>query len=176
MKHFYLVMFLFVCTLGFSQESAKSSMDIDGFKLYPNPVTQGKVFIETTHNSPKKSLFLMFWEQKCSRLPFWEKNSTFPNWTKGSTFLGYLSKTKWPLESLLWSSSPLPSTFSRFQTTAINALQPILVFSQHKMVKTALFTYFYIAHRPQISIHEENLLCFTYGFTSIFFRSRPGYS
>jgi len=56
MKHFYLVMFLFVCTLGLSQESAKSSMDIDGFKLYPNPVTQGKVFIETTHNSPKKIL------------------------------------------------------------------------------------------------------------------------
>ncbi|HKL91385.1 MAG TPA: T9SS type A sorting domain-containing protein, partial [Allomuricauda sp.] len=56
MKHFYLVMFLFVCALGVSQESAKSSMDIDGFKLYPNPVTQGKVFIETTHNSPKKIL------------------------------------------------------------------------------------------------------------------------
>lgn len=56
MKHFYLVMFLFVCTLGFSQESAKSSADIDGFKLYPNPVTQGKVFIETTHNAPKQIL------------------------------------------------------------------------------------------------------------------------
>lgn len=56
MKHFYLVIFLFVCALGFSQESAKSGADIDGFKLYPNPVTQGKVFIETTHNLPKKIL------------------------------------------------------------------------------------------------------------------------
>ncbi|MEC3964861.1 T9SS type A sorting domain-containing protein [Flagellimonas halotolerans] len=56
MKHFYLVMFLFICTLGFSQESAKSSLDIDGFKLYPNPVTQGKVYIETAQNSPKKIL------------------------------------------------------------------------------------------------------------------------
>ncbi len=56
MKNLYLVMLLFVCTLGFSQENAKSSADIDGFKLYPNPVTQGKVFIETTLNSPKKIL------------------------------------------------------------------------------------------------------------------------
>lgn len=56
MKHFYLVILLFVGTLGFSQESAKSSADIDGFKLYPNPVTQGKVYIETTKNAPKKIL------------------------------------------------------------------------------------------------------------------------
>ncbi|MBO0330594.1 MULTISPECIES: T9SS type A sorting domain-containing protein [Flavobacteriaceae] len=56
MKHFYFVIFFFVCTLGFSQESAKSSADIDGFKLYPNPVTQGKVYIETTLNDPKKIL------------------------------------------------------------------------------------------------------------------------
>ncbi|MCR9263926.1 MAG: T9SS type A sorting domain-containing protein [Flavobacteriaceae bacterium] len=53
MKHFYLVIFFFVCTLGFSQETTSSS-DIDGFKLYPNPVTQGKVFIETKDNSPKQ--------------------------------------------------------------------------------------------------------------------------
>ncbi|AEM70033.1 hypothetical protein Murru_0986 [Allomuricauda ruestringensis DSM 13258] len=56
MKHFYLVILFFVCALGFSQESTKSSADIDGFKLYPNPVTQGKVYIETTDNSPKKIL------------------------------------------------------------------------------------------------------------------------
>lgn len=53
MKHFYLIIFFFVCTLGFSQETTSSS-DIDGFKLYPNPVTQGKVFIETKDNSPKQ--------------------------------------------------------------------------------------------------------------------------
>lgn len=56
MKHFYFVIFFFVCTLGFSQESAKSSADIDGFKLYPNPVTQGKVYIETAQNAPKNIL------------------------------------------------------------------------------------------------------------------------
>ncbi len=56
MKHFYLVALLFVCTLGFSQENAQGSADIEGFKLYPNPVTQGKVYIETKLNSPKKIL------------------------------------------------------------------------------------------------------------------------
>ncbi|MCR9229185.1 MAG: T9SS type A sorting domain-containing protein [Flavobacteriaceae bacterium] len=56
MKHFYFVIFFFVCTLGFSQQSASSSADIDGFKLYPNPVTQGKVYIETRENAPKKIL------------------------------------------------------------------------------------------------------------------------
>ncbi len=55
MKHFYLVIFFFVCALGFSQESTSNS-DIDGFKLYPNPVTQGKVYIETTQNAPKQIL------------------------------------------------------------------------------------------------------------------------
>ncbi|MBW8242229.1 T9SS type A sorting domain-containing protein [Muricauda oceani] len=56
MKHFYFVIFFFVCSLGFSQQSASSSADIDGFKLYPNPVTQGKVYIETELNGPKKIL------------------------------------------------------------------------------------------------------------------------
>ena len=56
MKHLYLVLFLLVCTLGFSQENINGSMEIEGFKLYPNPVTQGKVFIETKNNGPKKIL------------------------------------------------------------------------------------------------------------------------
>ena len=55
MKQLYLVLFFFVCSLGFSQES-KASSDIEGFKLYPNPVTQGKVYIETNHNAPKQIL------------------------------------------------------------------------------------------------------------------------
>lgn len=53
MKHFYLVVFLLFSTLAFSQ-NAQASADIQGFKLYPNPVTQGKVFIETSHNAPKQ--------------------------------------------------------------------------------------------------------------------------
>ncbi|PWL40231.1 T9SS C-terminal target domain-containing protein [Flagellimonas aquimarina] len=55
MKHLYLVFFFFICSLGFSQES-QAGADIDGFKLYPNPVTQGKIYIETTKNAPKQIL------------------------------------------------------------------------------------------------------------------------
>lgn len=55
MKHLYLVFFFFICTLGFAQNSQAGS-DIDGFKLYPNPVPHGKVYIETTLNAPKKIL------------------------------------------------------------------------------------------------------------------------
>lgn len=56
MKHLYLLFFLLVCAVGFSQEISTGSADIEGFKLYPNPVTQGKVFIETKENAPKKIL------------------------------------------------------------------------------------------------------------------------
>lgn len=55
MKHLYLVLFFFVCSLGYAQ-SSEAGADIDGFKLYPNPVTHGKVFIETPKNAPKKIL------------------------------------------------------------------------------------------------------------------------
>ena len=31
-------------------------MDIDGFSMYPNPVTSGKVYISTAANAPKEIL------------------------------------------------------------------------------------------------------------------------
>jgi len=39
--------------LAFCQES-QSTGDIEGLKLYPNPATNGKVFISTPQNAPKK--------------------------------------------------------------------------------------------------------------------------
>ncbi len=44
-----------VCSLGLAQND-QAGTDIDGLKLYPNPVTQGKVFIETPKNAPKQIL------------------------------------------------------------------------------------------------------------------------
>ncbi|MFK5972588.1 MAG: T9SS type A sorting domain-containing protein [Flavobacteriaceae bacterium] len=56
MKQIYLVIsFVFISFLSFGQDS-KANGDIPGFKLYPNPVTNGKVFIKTTENAPKKIL------------------------------------------------------------------------------------------------------------------------
>lgn len=56
MKQLYLIAFFLISTLGFSQESQATGGDIEGFKLYPNPVTNGKVFINTSLDAPKKIL------------------------------------------------------------------------------------------------------------------------
>ncbi|RRQ50376.1 T9SS C-terminal target domain-containing protein [Maribacter algicola] len=53
MKHLYLVIFFLFCAVGFGQ-SPKNQGDIDGFSMYPNPVTNGKVYITTANNSPKE--------------------------------------------------------------------------------------------------------------------------
>lgn len=54
MKHFYPLILILFIALGYSQDVPKSRGDIDGFSVYPNPVTNGKVYITTSHNAPKK--------------------------------------------------------------------------------------------------------------------------
>ncbi|WP_149303961.1 T9SS type A sorting domain-containing protein [Pareuzebyella sediminis] len=53
MKHFYLIVAFLTVSFAFGQD-ARNNGDIEGFKLYPNPVTEGKVFIRTMDNSPKQ--------------------------------------------------------------------------------------------------------------------------
>ncbi|MEE9362587.1 MAG: T9SS type A sorting domain-containing protein [Cellulophaga sp.] len=53
MKNFYIILFFFISALCFGQET-KANHDIDGFKLYPNPATNGKVYIQTAKNAEKK--------------------------------------------------------------------------------------------------------------------------
>ena len=55
MKHFYLVCLLAFFSLSFGQDKPVSG-EIEGFKMYPNPVTNGKVYIQTAQNAPKKIL------------------------------------------------------------------------------------------------------------------------
>lgn len=52
MKQFYVVTFFLLSTLAFSQE-AQGKGDIEGFQLYPNPTTNGKIFITTAKQQPK---------------------------------------------------------------------------------------------------------------------------
>ncbi len=52
MKHFYTLLLLLFVATGFSQE-VQGRGEIEGFKLYPNPATQGKVYIVTSSNEPK---------------------------------------------------------------------------------------------------------------------------
>jgi len=52
MKHFYALFFFFIVSAGFGQ-STSAQGDIEGFKIYPNPVTDGRVYIITADNQPK---------------------------------------------------------------------------------------------------------------------------
>lgn len=51
MKKWYLLLFFFIAVLGVSYSQQKS--DIAGLTIYPNPVTQGVVYITTENNLPK---------------------------------------------------------------------------------------------------------------------------
>ena len=54
MKHIYTIILIFFISLSYGQDSPKTHGDIDGFSIYPNPVTNGKVYITTKANAPKK--------------------------------------------------------------------------------------------------------------------------
>jgi len=53
MKHLYLVI-TFLCISFSYGQIGPGNGEIDGLKLYPNPVTDGKVYISTTENAPKQ--------------------------------------------------------------------------------------------------------------------------
>ena len=53
MKHLYLILLFFISTLAFGQQTSAAG-EIEGLSVYPNPVTNGKVFIKTKENAPKK--------------------------------------------------------------------------------------------------------------------------
>ncbi|GGW47239.1 T9SS type A sorting domain-containing protein [Arenibacter certesii] len=56
MKQLYLIVTFLFLSFSYGQDSKGNSGDIDGFKLYPNPATNGRVYISTTLNAPKKVL------------------------------------------------------------------------------------------------------------------------
>lgn len=56
MKQLYPVLFFFVISFSYGQEVRSAGGEIEGFELYPNPVTTGKVYIQTTLNAPKRIL------------------------------------------------------------------------------------------------------------------------
>ncbi len=55
MKHLYHIVFFLFISISYGQQ-VQADGGIDGFKLYPNPVTNGKLYIHTTRNAPKKIL------------------------------------------------------------------------------------------------------------------------
>lgn len=56
MKQLYLIVTFLFLSFSYGQNPSGKTVDIDGFKLYPNPVTNGRVYINTTLNATKKVL------------------------------------------------------------------------------------------------------------------------
>lgn len=53
-KIYFIISFLFISiTYG---QSSQGNGDIDGFSMYPNPVSTGKVYISTANNDAKEIL------------------------------------------------------------------------------------------------------------------------
>lgn len=52
MKQLYTLVFFLLVVVSYGQNS-KANSDIDGFKLYPNPVTNSRIYITTMENGPK---------------------------------------------------------------------------------------------------------------------------
>lgn len=53
MKHLYTLLLIFFLSSAAAQQ-VPGQGDIQGFKLFPNPVTEGKISIVTASNAPKK--------------------------------------------------------------------------------------------------------------------------
>ncbi|MDB4768073.1 hypothetical protein OAG27_05125 [Flavobacteriaceae bacterium] len=73
MKKVLYILLFFVFAAGFAQQN--KSAEIPGLKIYPNPVTQGKVFIETDLVAPKKLFYLTYLE-----LRYLKKSSKQKSW------------------------------------------------------------------------------------------------
>lgn len=93
MKQLYLIAFLLISSLVFSQES-QANGDIEGFKLYPNPATNGKVFIDTAEDAPKKVLIFDVLGTKVLQTTILGKELNVSDLDKGVYILRVFEKDK----------------------------------------------------------------------------------
>ena len=88
-----------VCAFGFSQNQA--SGDIDGLKLYPNPVTNGKIFISTSQNGPKQIHVFDVLGTKVIETTILGKELNLSNLNKGVYIIRILEKNKMATRKLV---------------------------------------------------------------------------
>lgn len=55
MKQLYVIIFFLFISFSYGQ-STQGNGEIEGFNMYPNPVSTGKVYISTTNNDAKEVL------------------------------------------------------------------------------------------------------------------------
>ncbi len=93
MKQIYVVLFFLVSSFAFSQR-AQSSGDIDGFKLYPNPTVNGKVFIDTALDAPKQIFIFDVLGTQVLQTTILGKELNISNLDKGVYILRVIEKDK----------------------------------------------------------------------------------
>lgn len=100
MKQIYLVLFFFACSLVCAQQT-QSSGDIDGFKLYPNPTVNGKVFITTTNDAPKQIFIFDVLGTQVLQTTILGKELNLSNLDKGVYILRVIEKDKMATRKLV---------------------------------------------------------------------------
>ena len=93
MKNFYFVLLFLFFSFGFAQQS-QSESDIDGLKLYPNPVTENKIFISTTQNAAKQISIFDVLGTKVMETTILGRELSLSNLDKGVYILRVIEKDK----------------------------------------------------------------------------------
>lgn len=100
MKQIYLVLLLFICAFGFSQNTPTEA-DIEGLRLYPNPTTTNKIFISTSQNAPKKIAIFDVLGTKVMQTTIIGKELNLSNLVKGVYILQVIEKDKMATRKLI---------------------------------------------------------------------------
>lgn len=94
MKHLYFVFCLLFMGFCFAQNAPVKGGDINGFKLYPNPVTTGRVIIETSLNAPKRILIFDVFGNMVLETTILRKELSVSNLVSGVYVLRVFEKDK----------------------------------------------------------------------------------
>lgn len=100
MKQIYVVLFFFACSLVCAQQT-QGNGDIDGFKLYPNPTINGKVFIDTAQDAPKQILIFDVLGTQVLQTTILGKELNLSNLDKGVYILRVIEKDKMATRKLV---------------------------------------------------------------------------
>ncbi|MCG2460669.1 T9SS type A sorting domain-containing protein [Flavobacteriaceae bacterium F89] len=100
MKHLYLITFLAVSSFCFGQD-AKKGGDIEGFSLYPNPVTYGKIYITTAYDGPKRIMIFDVFGEKVLETNVRGSEVNLSNLDAGIYVLRVLEKDKMTTRKLI---------------------------------------------------------------------------
>ncbi len=100
MKNLYFVLLFLVCSFGFSQE-IQTKTDIEGLRLYPNPVTTNKIYISTAKNAAKHIIIFDVLGTKVMETTILGKELNLSNLDKGVYILRVIEKDKMATRKLI---------------------------------------------------------------------------